>query len=412
MIVEFIKKNEMKKYISISIILLIMCVFASTSLIAQFTHTPIDKPLGCINNNEEISFSITVTNLGIYPDGNNFTVWVDNQSQYGSWLNVSPTTFKLYTSGATQIITVSGTYPSDWVTESASTTIHISDNYSNTNYTLVHWTYCGPGGVEDYITIDEGVYEFSENDDLYYKASFWDIDPVPGDPDYVTEWNLNMTLSSNEGEYNYTDITKTYNTAWTDWDFIAPELPDNLQFIRNSEGKIFGDVVISGLDNDGILHSKAKNILINKEPYQPDLFFIPVNASSITLYFLDTRASSYDIYYDIDTGPPYNGTGLLQGNSPIDAGNITSFQVDGFEKCKPYYFSVKGKNDFGESSYAVERKILLFDLPNSLPIYYYLDDYYVDFSYTFTENYYFSGDLVVKSGATVTFKDGDRKSVV
>ena len=385
-------------------LLIILLFFVTLSAKSQFYNYPYEKNLGCITNNQDISFDITVTNLGAYPDGNSFSVSVENSPESG-WLSVSPSTFTLYAINATQTVTVTGQYPSDWTTNSGQAIINIVDN-NGSAYTSVYWSYCGPGGVEDYITITQGDYEFSENDALYYKAEFTDYDPVQGDPDFITNWYLNMTLHSTDGDYTYQDLSQTYDPMWTDWSFNAPVLPNNLQFYRNSEGKIFGTLTIKGLDNDGILHEDSREITINKEPNQPDLYPIPNSNTSVMLYFLDSHAEHFKVYYDTDTGLPYNGTGLLQGDSPIDAGNTTSIQVDGLAKCTPYYFSAKGTNDFGESSFAEERKIMVFDAPNAMPVQYYLNDFNVDIDYSFVGNQYFTGDLIIQSGATVTFQGG------
>jgi len=40
--------------------------------------------------------------------------------------------------------------------------------------------------------------------------------------------------------------------------------------------------------------------------------------------------AGYKVYYNIGSnGPPYNGTGAVEGNSPIDVGNVTTFTLHG-----------------------------------------------------------------------------------
>lgn len=59
--------------------------------------------------------------------------------------------------------------------------------------------------------------------------------------------------------------------------------------------------------------------------------------------------------YDIHPGPPYNGTGLSQGNSPIVvSGNINSLFFSGLQPGQIYYFNVQPVNDFGMGDYADE----------------------------------------------------------
>ncbi|MCG3157442.1 MAG: hypothetical protein DKINENOH_04076 [bacterium] len=71
-------------------------------------------------------------------------------------------------------------------------------------------------------------------------------------------------------------------------------------------------------------------------------------------------ATSYRIYYDTDTGPPYQGTGADQGASPIeisvDSTVTKTVTLTGLTNGQTYYFAVKGynSNTDEESSYSVE----------------------------------------------------------
>nr|NQU91133.1 T9SS type A sorting domain-containing protein [Bacteroidota bacterium] len=372
---------------------------------SQFYHTPYEVNLEPLHNNDELSFTITITNLAFHENGNDFTLEVYDPNEIWDWINISPSTFTLYYVDETKEVTVSGIIPGDWVPSSYQTSVEISDEYQSA-YTLFYGVIVPSSGDEDYILIVEADHEFFENDELYYKAEF--IDMPPGN-DLIVEWNLKMTLSSTEGDYIYIDSDEPFNpfpTHISEWDPIAPELPDELQFIRNSVGQIQGTFIISGKDNDGVWHEAGGEIRINKEPNQPDLHYLHSSGTSANLYFLNSPAENYYIYYDTDSGPPYSGTGLTQGDSPINAGNNTSFQIDGLQSCTPYYFSIKATNSYGESSYSDEKEIFLFDAPNAQPIFYFLEDHYVDFDYTYTQNLYFAGDFIIESGADISFAGG------
>ena len=72
-----------------------------------------------------------------------------------------------------------------------------------------------------------------------------------------------------------------------------------------------------------------------------------------------TTGYGYKIYYDSDySGPPYDGTGLTQGNSPVDAGNTTSFTLTGFAGAK-YYFAVTAYDNRGHESWYSNQLIRL-----------------------------------------------------
>ncbi len=72
-----------------------------------------------------------------------------------------------------------------------------------------------------------------------------------------------------------------------------------------------------------------------------------------------TGATGYQVYYDTDylaTGPPYNGTGALDGPSPIDIGNVTTFTLHGLPP-SGYRFAITAYNNYGESGYSADASL-------------------------------------------------------
>ena len=61
----------------------------------------------------------------------------------------------------------------------------------------------------------------------------------------------------------------------------------------------------------------------------------PIPATSATY--------TYQINYSNTPGPPFEGTGLSAGNSPVDVGSVTSFTLTGINTA-PYYVSVTAKD--------------------------------------------------------------------
>ena len=71
------------------------------------------------------------------------------------------------------------------------------------------------------------------------------------------------------------------------------------------------------------------------------------------------EVDGYKVYYKTDTNSPsYNGTGLNEGNSPIDIGNRTSYTVTGLQKNTLYHFAVTAYRGNEESGYSEEATIL------------------------------------------------------
>lgn len=55
--------------------------------------------------------------------------------------------------------------------------------------------------------------------------------------------------------------------------------------------------------------------------------------------------AGYKIYYGENSNYPFEGTGLTQGNSPIDAGNVTELSLSGLDTESVYYFAVSAYDD-------------------------------------------------------------------
>ena len=74
----------------------------------------------------------------------------------------------------------------------------------------------------------------------------------------------------------------------------------------------------------------------------------PALALDITLQWnanTETDLDGYKVYYKTETsGPTYNGTGAVEGNSPIDVGNVTQITLHGLDEDVTYFFAVTAYN--------------------------------------------------------------------
>lgn len=381
----------------------IIFFIAISSLSAQgdFGLREIKVELGNLSPGDAISFTITVEHF-LDEQNMDYTVSIFDQPNAAPWINnISPDNFSLFSFWEQQTITFSGTYPTGWYGY-GTFYVDVYDSYNFKKTCLVTYTGIEPGGIEDWIYFSQWVTPFHEQDPLAYEAIFVDEEPYD---DYITEWNLNITLSSTQGNYEYVDLTTTYtSTSWL-WTFDAPDLPSNMSFIRNDLGQVYGVLTVSALDNDGFYHYETMEIGIYKIPDPPNLYLNRAGGNSISTSYCNTGGPDYFIYYDTDTGPPYNGTGFTQGDSPIELSNITSFQLDGAQACTPYYIAVKASNDQGMSDYSTEKQIKVFDALNGLPVNYHFDDLYISDDRVYSENHYYMGNLIIQSGKEVTFQN-------
>jgi hypothetical protein len=68
----------------------------------------------------------------------------------------------------------------------------------------------------------------------------------------------------------------------------------------------------------------------------------------------ESDLAGYKVYYKADSAAtPFNGTGCVQGSSPVDVKKQTSTTLNGLDSSKTYYFAVTAYNTAGkESSYS------------------------------------------------------------
>jgi len=108
-------------------------------------------------------------------------------------------------------------------------------------------------------------------------------------------------------------------------------------------------------------------------PQAPVLSEVTMKNHQVHLHWYpvaDLDLVGYRIYYDKESGTPYNGTASVQGDpSPIEAGIDTSFVIPGLGKDSVYYFAITATDRCGnESSYSNEGSI--FTLFNHHPVLY------------------------------------------
>lgn len=85
----------------------------------------------------------------------------------------------------------------------------------------------------------------------------------------------------------------------------------------------------------------------------------------------ETNLAGYKIYYDTDqSGPPYDGTGLAAGESPIDVKNVNEFSFNEIDlKAKNYWFVVTAYSVEGfESGYSNEVNTIPPGVPKGVSI--------------------------------------------
>jgi hypothetical protein len=89
------------------------------------------------------------------------------------------------------------------------------------------------------------------------------------------------------------------------------------------------------------------------------IWCVPAYALDITLQWdenTETNLAGYMVYYKTEnSGPSYNGTGAVEGDSPIDVGDTTEITLHGLDEDVVYFFTVTAYNyDQQESGFSNE----------------------------------------------------------
>ncbi len=396
----------MKKIIKFTTILAFL-LFTAISAKADFEISTNLKELGDIEPGQQVQFTIDITNWKVTGGSANAVSWTIPQGA-APWLepisshsNPDPMVFDIYSfQGETKTVTFTGIY--DQVFGYQSFYMTFTDVEGTQRDCLITLTGVPPGGIEDRIVVTDAATMFSELDNIYYAAYFQDEDPYG---DFVNDWFLDLNVFTTQGEIPYINLENTeYN--YTSWSFEAPLLSNTSSYLWDDQGRIRGSYAISGTDNDGATHIESEDIYISKLPDKSNMRITYTGLSSIKIQFMNSGGSENLIYYGDQAGGPYNGTGLDQGDSPINIGNNTSIELTGLSQCSDYFFSGIANNSKGSSPYWDEVAVTIFDTENQAPLEFYATDVLMNNDYTYYGNHFFTGNLVIQSGATVTFDGG------
>jgi hypothetical protein len=142
--------------------------------------------------------------------------------------------------------------------------------------------------------------------------------------------------------YRVADALFTFTSLDSEWVQFEPGEP----FKEDIKGKYIQLLVELFPNGAQDLSPSLSSLTIRYEPDIPppppsEVYAIPGNGK-VTLYWKPVNyydIMGYEIYYGNAPGQ-YHGTGSTSGDSPVDAGNVTHFELDGLENGRLYYFAV------------------------------------------------------------------------
>lgn len=133
-----------------------------------------------------------------------------------------------------------------------------------------------------------------------------------------------------------------------EWDSEFPKwIPvENGQQLTGISGKYYQIACELYPDGDGSITPKVTQISLDftelPEPLPPFIVKAEAGNGKVTVswnYSVDDTAGGYYLYYGNRSGE-YLGRVALEGNSPVNVGNATSYTLTGLQNGKIYYFAV------------------------------------------------------------------------
>lgn len=205
----------------------------------------------------------------------------------------------------------------------------------------------GPGSVFNIAKASAGytigAYAANFNHNLFYKNK--------GSSSYQSLINM-FQDASNEATYTLNNNNFIANSSY----YYLYGLIPSPGTVPNAQFNWWGTTIsatIAGKLFDGIDDNTYRTVDVSNElsaedttaPISPPsgLSASDNGGGSVTLSWSansETDLSGYKIYYDTNSGFPYQGTGATEGASGIDVGNQTTYTLTGLTPSQTYYFSV------------------------------------------------------------------------
>jgi parallel beta-helix repeat protein len=237
-----------------------------------------------------------------------------------------------------------------------------------------------PTGVEASIAINEGgTNPLFQGSNASYTCSYYDN----GDGSFLIRRDWNLKVFHTDGDYTLASYSSTFSNSWS---FTVPNLPSGYKWERNQDGFVDAEITVFGLDDDGYWHTAKKRVGISLAPTPPIIYNTIAGLNQISLSFVG--GGTKKVFYNTTSGAPYNGQGAVEGSSPIDVGNASTFTLHGLQSGVAYYVTVKSYNNEGASEYAIENvcKTVTSTISTNT---------------TLSGNYIFEGNVTVSGGATL-----------
>ncbi len=218
-----------------------------------------------------------------------------------------------------------------------------------------------PTGYEDDLSITDCPENLNQNTNITVQITITDYDPKGNiNPEncrlYANSMNGLILLAENDNaELISFHVFQDYWLKVYNYSLNVPVL-DNLNYvwIRKSTNNDYVEGIINVYADD--INADIKDIFIYSPLIEtPTITHCESKNQGVRLAYSANGADYCKIFYDINSGEPYNGTGSTLGNSPIIvSGSAVDTTIYGLTNGTTYYFAIKAFNDHDSTQLSEE----------------------------------------------------------
>jgi len=176
-------------------------------------------------------------------------------------------------------------------------------------------------GAEDRVLITEGPTEIEQNQLIYQYVVVLDEFHDPGeDPNEIMEWHWQLIAYHESGsvvlhETIHSTPSGEMSNSYVPW--VTDLDSFDVSWVRDQDNHVKAAVIVMATDDEYYTHFAKYDVDILAEPDKPIITACYGDNECVKLSYQTAGATNCRIYYDTNSGAPYDGSGADLGPSPI-----------------------------------------------------------------------------------------------